>query len=411
MISHDELKRVFRLLRKHEDLLISAYLDNSGVIDASEFDLDAVEHLVNARLLWQPAKDEQVRLTRELTTLFERVLRDPRRLTLDADIGTFVINIENSVNRYKEASRYGIRDDAAHYLGQVERLVDELRSRLLDSSGQLWQKIHSEFGYVTSLDLKIKENEAVLSQAKRLNDSLEMLKVHEMDELSGNDYQLRRYLHRWLLDAVELCRRETVDAIHKLNDLLFEYRKQQRLSRLVDSFYRRYQTNPGYRPLDYVEIGDIPEVFNQVAVVQLVGHADIHDPQQEVELTELICGLRKERPAIDEVAPSLAVEVLPEEPPIQRGLPALTDAVEEFYLKAAESDGALSAVACTPPSDVEPDIEIWLYAVIARYNNMDQSERSLFTIDYQQTVDPVFDGRQRVHDVFVALRPERDLTG
>ena len=251
MIARDELKRIFRLLRRYENLLMSAYLDNAGVVDDVDIDMVAIEALVNSRLIWQPATNEPMRLTRELTGLFERVLRDPRRLTLDADIGGFVINIENSVNRYRQATRSGLRDDATHYLGQVERLVDELRSSLLDSSGQLWQKINSEFGYVSSLELKVKENETILNQAKRLNDSLELIKVRDIDELAGNDYQLRRYLNRWLLDAVELCRRETVDAIHKLNDLLFEYRKQQRLGQLIDSFYRRFQSTP---------MGEIPRL-------------------------------------------------------------------------------------------------------------------------------------------------------
>ncbi|MEN8177784.1 MAG: hypothetical protein ABFS39_04110 [Pseudomonadota bacterium] len=185
MISHDELKRTFKLLRKHEDLLISAYLNNSGMVEEAGEEFSAIEALVNSRLLWRPASNEPMRLARELSGLFERVLRDPRRLTLDADIGGFVIAIENNVNRYKEAACSGARDDVSHYLGQVERLVDDLRSSLLDSSGQLWQKINSEFGYVRSLDLKIKENETVLNQAKRLNDSLEQIKVQEMDEMAG----------------------------------------------------------------------------------------------------------------------------------------------------------------------------------------------------------------------------------
>jgi hypothetical protein len=409
LISRDELKRIFRLLRKHEDLLVSAYLENGGVIDDSDVDIAAIETLINSRLLWQPASDEPVRLARELTGLFERVLRDPRRLTLDADIGGFVINIENSVNRYREATRSALRDDATHYLGQIERLVDELRSSLLDSSGQLWQKINSEFGYVGSLDLKIKENETILNQAKRLNDSLELIKVREMDELAGNDYQLRRYLNRWLLGAVELCRRETVDAIHKLNDLLFEYRKQQRLGRLIDSFYRRFQSTPGYRPLDYADMGEIPSVFNQVAPILLVGHANIDDPRQEVALTEIISGLRKERVAIEEPGPLLAVDVLPEESPIQKPLAVLSQAVEDFYLKVVESDEPLSAVECCPPVEIEPDMEIWLYAIIARFNNMDQSERALFRMEYRQTGDPVFNGRHLVQDVQVALSPDDDL--
>ena len=390
---------------------MSAHLDNAGVVDDTAIDRDAIKALLNARLIWQPAADEPMRITRELTGLFERVLRDPRRLTLDANIGGVVKNIEDSVNGYRQALRSGIRDGAAHYLGQVERLVDELRSSLLDSSGQLWQKINSEFGYVSSLDLKIKENETVLNQAQRLNDSLEIIKVREMNELSGNDWHLRRYLNRWLLDAVELCRRETVDAIHKLNDLLFEYRKQQRLNRLVDSFYRRFQSQPDYRPLDYTDMGEIPDVFNQVAPVNQTGHANLEDPRQEIELNGIISGLRKERLIIEEQDTVPSVYVLPEEPPIRMSLPALSQAVEDFYINVIESNKQLSAVEWSPVADVEPDleVEIWLYAVIARFNNMDESEQELFSIEFKQTTDPVFNGKYLVQDVYVSLNTDYGL--
>ena len=46
---------------------------------------------------------------------------------------------------------------------------------------------------------------------------------------------------------------------------------------------------------------------------------------------------------------------------------------------------------------------------MARYNNMDESERALFTMEYKQTADPVFNGRHLVHDVHVALFPDSDL--
>jgi len=402
-MSRDELKRVFKLLRKHEDILVSAYFEDGGVVDESEVDISAIEMLVNSRLLWLPASDEPVRLTRELTGLFDRVLRDPRRLTLDADIGGFVNNIESSVNRYREAMRLGFSDDASHYLSQIERLVDELRSSLLDSSSQLWQKINSEFGYVGSLNLKIKENETVLNQAKLLNDRLEVIKVSEMDEFAGNDYQLRRYLNRWLLGAVELCRRETVDAIHKLNELLFEHRKQQSLGRIVDSFYRQFQSINGYQPMDYMNMGDIPEIFNHVSPIHLAGYENVDDPRQEVILTEIVSGLRKERIQIEEPQLVLDIDVLPEELPIQKTLAVLGQAVEEFYLEVIDSGDPLSAIECCPGVEIEPDMEIWLYAVIARFNNMDQSERMLFSMTYTQTEDPVFNGRHLVQDVKVSM--------
>jgi hypothetical protein len=403
LITRDELKRIFKLLRKHEDLLISSHLDNGGMISETEEDFAAIERLIDSRLLWRPVDTEPVRLARELSGLFERVLRDPRRLILDADIGSFVISIENNVNRYKDAVRSGCRDDVTHYLNQIERLVDDLRSSLLHSSGQLWQSIHSEFGYVTSLDLKIKENETVLNRTKRLNDSLELIKVNEIDELVGNDPHLRRYLHRWLLDSVEKCRRETVDATHKLNEMLFEYRKQRRLGRMIDVFYSRYQKNPGYKPLDYTEMGDIPAVFNHVSPMFMAGYANIDDPQQEVALTDIVTGLRKERLEIEEPDLPVNIAVLPDEPPLDQQLSALSQAVEDFYMMVVESNEPVSAVEWRPSENIELDIEIWLYAVIARHNNMNEDERVLFNLRYEETIDSVFSGRYRVHDVLVNL--------
>ena len=406
MIAREELNNALRLLVKHKELFMKAHLENAGLVDDTVIDSNTVKALLDARLISQPGADEALRISRELTGLFDRILRDPRRLTLDADIGGVVKNIEDSVNGYKHASRSGLRDDAAHYLGQVERLVDELRSSLLDSSGQLWRKINSDFGYVSSLDMKIKENETVLKQAQRLNDSLEAIKVDEMHELSGNDRPLRLYLNRYLLDTVELCRKETVDAIHKLNELLFEFRKQQRLNRLIDAFYRRFQNQPDYRPLDYTEMGDIPDVFNQAAPVIQTGHADCEDPSQEIELNSIISGLRKESLDIEESDADTytTVYVLPEEPPLSMPLSALSQAVEDFYINVIESNEKLSAVDRGHVADIEPDLEleIWLYAVISYFNDMDENERDVFSIEYDQSTDPVFNGKYLVHDVYVS---------
>lgn len=406
MIAREELNSALRLLVKHKDLFMKAHLENAGLLDDTVIDSNTVKALLDARLIWQPGADEALRISRELTGLFDRILRDPRRLTLDADIGGVVKNIEDSVNGYKQAFRSGHRDDATHYLGQVERLVDELRSSLLDSSGQLWRKIHSDFGYVSSLDMKIKENETILKQAQRLNDSLEAIKVNEINEISGNDGKLRRCLNRYLLDAVELCRKETVDAIHKLNELLFEFREQQRLNRLIDAFYRRFQNQPDYRPLNYTEMGDIPDVFNQTAPVIQTGHADCEDPSQEIALNSIISGLRRESPDIEEsdADTDTTVYVLPEEPPLSMPLSALSQAVEDFYINVIESNEKLSAVERGHVADIEPDLEleIWLYAVISYFNDMDENERAVFSIEYDQSTDPVFNGKYLVHDVYVS---------
>ena len=46
MITHDELKRVFKLLKRHEDLLIDAAVDRSGVVDEAAYEVKDIEALI-----------------------------------------------------------------------------------------------------------------------------------------------------------------------------------------------------------------------------------------------------------------------------------------------------------------------------------------------------------------------------
>ena len=405
MIAREELNNALRLLLKHKDLFVTAHLENGGLIDEGTIDSNTAKALLDAKLIRQPAADESLRITRDLTGLFDVVLQDARRLMLDADVGSVIKNIAASVHGYRLASGSGYPNDAKLYLERVEELVDKLTSNLIDRSRQLWRKIDTDFGYVSSIDMKIKENKTVLEQATRLNDSLEAIEVKDINRLSGNDWQLRLYLNRWLLGTVDICLKETVDAIHKLKELLFEYRKKQRLNRLVDTFYRRFQLDPDYRPLDYTDMGDIPEVFNQVAPLIHSGHADLEDPRQEIEINSIISGLRKEYPEIEEPDTDTFVPVLPVEPPVRMSLSPLSQAVQDFYVNVIESNKKLSALEWGFTADIEPehDLEIWLYAVMARFTNMDEEEKVLFSIEFEETTDPVFDGKSLVHDIYVSM--------
>ncbi len=405
MIARQELKKVFKLFRKHEDLLSEAYLDQQGEIDETSADPNAVDALLKAKLLQRPTADDPARLSRELMELFERVLVDPRRLSINEDVGTYLIELDSSVEKYKTALRRTNQEDANYALNQVERLVDRLQSNLKDRSGHLWEKINTDFGYASSLEFKIKENELALERARELNNSLQLIKIPEIIKMIGGDSRLRPYLQGWLLTAVDTCLQETQDAIHRLNDLLFEFRQQQGLSKLIHSFYHKYQSDPGYQPNDYIQIGSVPEVFNRVASLPLHGHANLEDTDQEFILSEILFGLRKEKEIDNALEPSERVEVDSDTETIELDIPALRTAVESFYEKVIDTSETLSVVDHYPNPDIEPDIELWLYAVITRFNNMDATERKYFAISYDEDVDPVFNGRHLVKDIHISLRP------
>ena len=141
----------------------------------------------------------------------------------------------------------------------------------------------------------------------------------------------------------------------------------------------------------------------------LSGHANFTDPGQELEFVEIIEGLRKETPPIEEEEVTPPVYVLPEDPPIIIPIPALSKIVEDFYRSVMVENKKMSALEWFPNDNVEIDVEMemWLYAVISRFSKMNRSEQELFRLEYEQSVDTVFNGKYLVHDVYVSMKDIR----
>jgi hypothetical protein len=399
--AQDELKRLFRSLHKHQDLIINAYLDGESILaDDVEHD-KAIDELIRLRLAWRPGRYEGVRLTRELNGLLQRMLHDSRRISVDANVGGKIQSIEELVNNYKAAQE---RQDRQFYLHAIEAEVHDLVCDINDSSQQLWRQIDGEFGYVTTLEMKLRENKRVLTQAERLNEGLGLIDLTELSDIAGSDIDLRRLLVRWLPEAASQAQKELSDALHRLNGMLFHLRRQQARARMVNAFYRRYQIEPGYQPLDY-SAAEIPNLLNQVDPLTFEGHADLDDNSHEVKLTEWIVGLRKEKISREtEKAESITAGQVQEHVKVQ--VSPLMEAVEYFYIQVIETAAETSALEHFPlaPNDCEP--ELWLYAIASRYNNMRSDERTLFKTSFKETRDPVFNGRMLVRDISLKLRAE-----
>ena len=398
MNAREQLQAFLKLLSRHWVLLVDAYF-NKDVIDEGT-NPAAVNLLLSARLLRRRSAGESLRLVREMSALFGRVLQDRRRVALDPNIGSIKNRLEDNISSYKESVHRGFADDAEYYLGQIENLVGDLIDGLQASSEQFWHKINSDFGYVSSLEAKVRENDKALFDAHALNNMLGLLTGEFMTEMAGDDPVLQRQLEGDLLAAVVRCGKETVDAIHKLKSLLFQFREKQKLDHYINTYYQHCQNNPGYEPRDYT-VGEVPEVFNKVIAMPIEGHADITDLHQEVVLTGWIVGLRKALVVDEKPVPVPDVAVLPTMPSIEQPLPALAAAVETFFLRVLNSAEPISAVSCRPAEDVAPDVNIWLYALVLRHDNMNEQERRIFGMEAARTVDPVFNGLHYVSDIQV----------
>jgi len=285
--------------------------------------------------------------------------------------------------------------------------VYSLRETLAGTSRQLWQEINSEFGHVTTLELKMQENQRVIDRVKRLNDNLALIDYPTLasPRFAGENPDLRRLFLRNLVAAVSDIRAELVDAMHRLEGMLFSFRKQQRQASLVHAFYQRFLRDPGFRPANYAEQTQIPNIVNQVIGINVSGHADLDNDRHESTLTEQIASLRKRKAKIVKSEPVERISVIDSHAVSSESLERdpLHESIQTFYL-SAEPGKAISAMGLRGLAPEVCSDEIWLYAVIGRFNLMTAKERGFFRLEYVEEVDPVFNGRFFIKDVRVSVR-------
>ncbi len=83
----------------------------------------------------------------------------------------------------------------------------------------------------------------------------------------------------------------------------------------------------------------------------------------------------------------------------------LHEAIQAFYL-SAEPGKTISAMGLHGLAPEACSDEIWLYAIIGRFNLMTAKERGIFQLEYVEEVDPVFNGRFFIKDLRVSVRKD-----
>ncbi|MCP4386872.1 MAG: hypothetical protein GY802_01130 [Gammaproteobacteria bacterium] len=406
MSASADLDRLFRAFKRYKDALIAAHLRHNGFVDDTELGERGLRELADLGLLWQAEEDGRYRLSQSVIDLFNVARRDEIRRNVSVDLADRLKSLEESVASYRVARREASEAEEQQFLLRVEEQVYALREILAAASRQLWQEINSEFGYVTTIELKLQENRRVIDRARRLNDNLALVgyEILSSERFAGDNPQLRRLFLGSLTQALTAIRHELVDALYRLEQMLFTFREQQYRTRLVCAFHQRFQRDPGFSPTNYAEFAQIPELLNQVVSLGLSGHADLDETRHEAPLSHLIAGLRKRETAVvtEEAEPiavshsdgAIAVDI-PRDP--------LREAVRGFYLSVGPGD-SIRAMVSRHLAPADCDADTWVQAIISRHNLMTARERRVFDLEFVQTYDRLFDGRFVVTDVRVERR-------
>lgn len=396
--------KFLKALAKHSDVIMKAYL--SGRVNELDFDIKVLDKLIELGVLWRPEAGEDLRLRSSIRGLLENNLKDERNRQLDANVGSKLASIHTVTTHYKEALHHHSYGEAEVYLEdlseQVYSLVDSLKSNVRN----LWRRIHNEFGYVGSINAKIRENELAQSQLTEMRKQLEMFQFDELTTIAGSSRELRKLLVVQLQKNHSEISQELSIAQSKLIDLLGKFRQYLHRSQLLKGFVLHHQQHHEYQINDYAAMHNVPPLFNLAKPILAPAALDVNNIDHEGIFTQLVGKIKHVRHTHSETSPIRKAKGfdLNDIESIDIETDQIKQAVEQYFLHVIGTGTRLSALEYHQQNKLDLDQEVWVYGVINGFQGLNFDEQDFFEIETIGHPHPNFSGNFIIKDVGLGLR-------
>jgi hypothetical protein len=394
--------RFLRQLGRHAEPIMDAYL--AGSISDEALEPGVQDRLVKDGVLYRPEPGADLHLRRTVRALLEEALKDDRNRQIDANTGTTLATFKTLAAHYTEARHQGDYAAADAYLADLREHVYSFCEGLTHSIRMLWSRINNEFGYVGSLNAKIRENELAQSQVSELLAGLELVDFQHLADTAGDLRELRRLLVTRLQRSVSDAYLELGVVQARLLDLLGRFRKIQGRTRLLRGWSLHIDQQPDYQPGQHTALPQMPQLLNLAEALLAPAAVDIHDSVLEAELLALASQVRAQRAERAVMAlPEAGELLLGEVESFEVQSSAIQDAVQDYFCQVIESGQQLSALTWRAEQRLPWDEETWLYQVIGGYEALPDEQKDYFELLPEGEDHPVFSGNFIVRDLALCL--------
>ena len=370
-----------KLLGRHADLVMRSYYAEPIDQLAQE---KPINSLLKARVFSHVDEQSGPKLGEPARQLIAQLIADERRRKVNPEIGDFLEEIRRLANEINQAQQQGNHAHADYLFGRLNENADDLNSRIVGGLESLWNRLNSDFAFVSSLPEKMTENEKASREVERWLEGLIMIDFAELISLCGSNPRLRNLLVRELQAQVSEHFSRLREVQQRLIELLARFRQQHARNRLVRTVREHLQRQPNFKPSDYAQRTDVPVLFNQAAPLQAAASLSLDRLQDGDVLRELLQELPPAPQA--RAVPAVAAGVLPdvEHEVVLARRRALQHDVESFFLQVWQQQRKQSALEWLQQSALAWDGEIWLYQVIAAYQGLAASDKRLFRLEYKE---------------------------
>ncbi|MBT5230735.1 MAG: hypothetical protein HOM11_10740 [Methylococcales bacterium] len=335
-----------------------------------------------------------------------------RRISHIPDIQDWMESMQHSVESYKRQK--GLMDqtqqaEALKRKADISRMTTLLIGGLREEVQELEHLVENQFGYVSSLFEKQKENEFFLSKAKRTLDKLTAINAEWSLRLAGDDTYLFALLHTKLINEMEHFRNRLTTIVSQMRKILWVLRDTNRLTRKIRTLSQHIKQH-GMPELD-IPISTLSHsAFNHIQPQQHTAHIDTLNDSDQSWLKKLVKRLKPRKTTQNTLPTEHANPNVVETDHGQIHIPVhlFMTHYKPFMLSAKNQ--AQSAKAYWEKHGIaEYDVDLWLWWLHKKVSADAQKPDIPYQLNIQEIakIEGDFTGNKLIFDVMVtALLPE-----
>lgn len=406
-----DVAELLRQIGTNATLISDAYV--YGSIAGDQLDVGKLNLLQKKGLLRPDDEPGDFRVTAELKRMLNRLMRKQSSYRQLTDMGKVIDALEDTVKDYRVSLQSNQQDDSEYYLDQLDDLLYEAKENLNVSLDNMHYAISSQFGFVSTLSAKVRENEKALDYAQKLLTELQQIDpedcydwanwacpVEFARKISGFIYWFKQTLSRlrYIIDNMRLS--------------LFRLRYDEKQASLLRNMARYLRKHPEFEISEGVfEDVNLIKPLKFAAPLKLKSYANVKNTAIEESLIRLVQSLRKQSsPSTTKARETSIVDNSPiENIAVQQDY--FEEQAEHLFEKAITTETVISAISYWQQSIsgwIELDHEIapkdWIELVFSCYCKLTNEQQAALEIKMKGTLVDGTSGNYSYSDVQIHLK-------
>ncbi|MCK9620652.1 MAG: hypothetical protein M0R47_08980 [Methylobacter sp.] len=401
---HEQIAGLIRKLAGADQLLAQTYIN--GTVFADDDNRGAIDSLKKSGILRSADTSDEYRLTGDLKRLIDRLLLRNQRYQQNINMAKMIVSVEEDIEDYRRALEQNNQDEAHHHLEQIDDTLYEATEALENSLSVMFAAITSQFGFVSSLNSKIRQNQRALTYAQQLVQELNQVRItdcYDWLSWSGIPPELSRKIIRFIDQYKSIVERLT-GIVGRMKELLFKLRLQEQTANRCRAMAQFLRQHPEWEPLDWSEDAGVPDLLRRGTGLKLQPGIDTANPVLQADLAAIVQELRRQSKPVAPLGRDSAAAPLDTQMPsrIEHNQDLYDSHIENLLALALEQQGRkVSALCYWSEQGLEIKAELWLDIVFAQYCCLPQRMRRTIALDMQGENLEGFDGNQVIEEILL----------